>query len=213
MSNLSSLIQPMRSGKIGVMNGLILETSTEKGLLIFSKKENLIASLDLPEGPELSKNLACQVQQMLKNHSFQPDFISIGTGPGSYTGVRVGAALANALAYGWNIPLFSFCSMKAFIPKQKKSFAVLVDARIGGLYILTHELEAPLLMNLDEAKNFLAPIDLWVSPHPKTIQKRMELKGNWTEAHLDVEALILLNYHLFLKGSPSPLILPYLSSP
>ena len=37
-------------------------------------------------------------------------FIAIGTGPGSFTGSRVGGIVAHSLSYGWNIPLISFSS-------------------------------------------------------------------------------------------------------
>jgi tRNA A37 threonylcarbamoyladenosine modification protein TsaB len=37
-------------------------------------------------------------------------YIAIGTGPGSFTGSRVGGIVAHSLSYGWNIPLISFSS-------------------------------------------------------------------------------------------------------
>lgn len=102
------------------MSGLIFETSTEKGLIALSLGGNLIAAKPLAGGPELSKTLALEVKNLLTLHSFQPEFIAVGTGPGSYTGIRVGAALAKSLAFGWNIPLFGFCSLKAFAVSHKQ---------------------------------------------------------------------------------------------
>lgn len=195
------------------MNGLILETSTEKGCLILSRNGKPIATQPLPEGPLLSKTLALDVQLFITKHNFQPGFIAIGTGPGSYTGVRVGAALGKALGFGWGIPVFGFCSLEAFIPRDKKSFVVLIDARMGGLYILTHNAKTPALLALKEVQKSIAGIDFLVSPHPQAIQKRIELTGNWIEAFPDTEALSSLAYNLFLRGEEAPLTLSYLSSP
>jgi len=195
------------------MNGLILETSTEKGCLILTRNELPIASQQLPDGPLLSKTLASDVQLFIKKHSFQPDFIAIGTGPGSYTGVRVGVALGKALGFGWGIPIFGFCSLQAFIPKNQQSWAVLIDARMGGLYILPHDSESPILVPLNQAQNNLTHVDFLASPHPEIIQKRIELKGRWIKTSPDIERLSSLCHELFLRGEEAPLILSYLSSP
>lgn len=87
---------------------LIIETSSEKGALILTDKDAPIASQILPGGPALSKCLALEVKNFLGGRI--PNLIAVGTGPGSYTGIRVGAALAKGLAYGWGIPLIGFCS-------------------------------------------------------------------------------------------------------
>jgi tRNA threonylcarbamoyladenosine biosynthesis protein TsaB len=195
------------------MNGLILETSTEKGCLILTCNGLAIASQALPDGPLLSRTLASEVQLFIKKHSFQPKFIAVGTGPGSYTGVRVGVALGKALGFGWAIPIFGFCSLQAFIPKDQESWAVLIDARMGGLYILTHEAESPILVSLNQAQNSLTHVDFLASPHPETIQKRVELKGHCIETSPDIERLSALCHNLFLRGEETPLILSYLSSP
>ncbi|TNE39527.1 MAG: tRNA (adenosine(37)-N6)-threonylcarbamoyltransferase complex dimerization subunit type 1 TsaB [Sphingomonadales bacterium] len=39
------------------------------------------------------------------------DSIIVDSGPGSFTGVRVGLAAARALAYGWNVPLQGYDSL------------------------------------------------------------------------------------------------------
>jgi len=195
------------------MKGLILETSTEKGCLILSHNKTPIASELLPDGPLLSKTLASKVDILIKTHSFQPEFIAVGTGPGSYTGVRVGAALAQALGFGWNIPVFGFCSLQAFVPQNTNCFAVLVDARIGGVYVLTHQSPTPALVAVTELEKTLSSIDLCISPHPTIIQKRISLTKNWIEASPDIESLSALSYNLFLQEKATPLVLSYLSSP
>jgi len=119
------------------MQGLIIDTSCNCSYLILADSENPIAFLPMEGGEELSKSLGRRIKELLDQHpSFRANFIAIGTGPGSYTGIRVGAAMAKALAFGWQIPLFGFGSLQSFLPAQEGRFAVLTDAHMGGCYCL-----------------------------------------------------------------------------
>jgi tRNA threonylcarbamoyl adenosine modification protein YeaZ len=181
---------------------LTIETSSEKSCLLLSDKDQPLAFKALPGGTGLSRNLALEVKNILQ--SKQPDLIAVGTGPGSYTGIRVGAALAKALAYGWNIPLMGFCSLKAFGPPP-----VLVDARMGGFYAL-----------LDSTPQLLSPTDPKLqtlveihSPHPSVIQKRLSCPALFTETTPHPDFLAPLIWQQFLQEGATPLELNYLSHP
>lgn len=162
------------------MKTLYIESSTEKSSLAISDGKTLI-SVPLFGGPELSKRLANETSILLKENNFQPEQIAIGRGPGSFTGVRVGAALGKALAFGWGIPLIEFCSLKLFIPEEDGPFAVLVDARLGGIYTLTGIMESgnltqstePRLLSPLQLETELRDIPLLVSPNPLLIEKRI----------------------------------------
>lgn len=202
------------------MNALILETSTEKSLLALAQRGEVLVIRFLPGGPELSKNLALEVNALLHRYNFSPDFIATGEGPGSYTGIRVGAALAQTLAYGWRIPLIGFCSLKAFAPPVDGPFAILIDARIGGMYTLLGNrekgslvFETPLLLPLAQAEEKLSTIVHFASPHPLLIQKRLNPLGHWFETTPNASILAREVYQKFLEEGSSPLVLSYLSVP
>ena len=141
---------------------LILETSSEKGIALLSQNGTPIRHLPLPSGPSLSTQLAVHVQTLLSGQI--PELIAVGTGPGSYTGIRVGVSLAKALSYGWQIPLIGFCSLTAFAQTP-----ILVDARSNGFYALFDD--TPQLISAHHPT--LSTLSLVYSPHPELIQKRL----------------------------------------
>ena len=155
------------------MKSLILESSTEYALLA----ETGGSELHLAGGPSLSKMLATEIKK------FTPPFsrIVLGIGPGSFTGIRVVAAMAQALAYGWKIPLFTASSLTAFAPPAEH-FAIAFDAKSGGLYVQIG-FDAPRLLKLEEAGIVLETMPLIASPHPdKILQRLPHLRGKqWRE--------------------------------
>jgi tRNA threonylcarbamoyl adenosine modification protein YeaZ len=202
------------------MKILILETSSEKGVLVLSEKETVLAVRPLGGGPELSKKLGEEVDALLKAHSFSPDLIAVGTGPGSYTGIRVGAALAKGLSYGWEIPLIGICSLKGFAPFEEGPFAVLIDARMGGFYTLFGErsgeeiqFQKPEILSPSDPK--LQTLSRIASPHPEAIRKKIPLAPfvKVHETFPDPESLARIAYRQFHSDGAAPLHLSYLSSP
>lgn len=181
---------------------LILETSCEKGCLVVAENGHVIRTKPLVGGPSLSKTLALECQTLLEGQN--PSCIAVGVGPGSYTGIRVSAALAQALAYGWNIPLIGFCSLMAFGPPP-----VLIDAKSGGFYALFDkipEIVAPSDPRLQNISNLS-------SPHPEIIRKRLDCPAIYRETNPDPALLAELTFKLFLEGGSKPFELNYLSFP
>lgn len=190
---------------------LILETSSEKGCLILAENGTPVQMVSLGGGPELSKTAAAKCKAAL--HKTAPngtsevlkvDVVAIGTGPGSYTGIRVGVALAKALSYGWRVPLMGFCSLQAFGPPP-----ILVDAKSGGFYALFDE--KPLLIAPSDPR--LQNISGIRSPHPEIIQKRLCLSSRFEETGPSPEHLAPFLYRKFLEEGAAPFELTYLSPP
>ena len=152
------------------MKTLYIETGSEKSALALFDGKRWVY-VPLPQGAELSKNISLEVDKLLKASGIQPEKVCVGKGPGSLTGVRVGRALAKALAFGWKVPYVEFCSMEVFVPEEKM-FAVLLDVRSGGIYVLTH-MDGPELLSPEMAKEKVESIPHLFSPHPEKIKKRM----------------------------------------
>ncbi len=77
--------------------------------------------------------------------------VTVGIGPGSYTGLRVGLAAGRALATAWEVPLGGACSLaqiawSALGPGETGAAAM--DARRGNVYLAVFRREAERLVEL-----------------------------------------------------------------
>ncbi len=194
------------------MKALILETSTEKSCLLFVSSKGKCESRELPGGPALSKTLGLEVKKLLPPERHPVDKIFVGQGPGSYTGIRVGAALAKGLGFGWKVPVYGFCSLKVFTPDQTGPFAILVDAKMGGFYLLLGErsnssiqYEEPELISEQSLEPLLKSVPTIVSPHPLLIKARVS-KLHILESHPNFD---LMASWAFSPAFETPLELVY----
>lgn len=87
--------------------------------------------------------------------------IAVSTGPGSFTGVRVGVATARGLALALRIPATGITTLEAIAAETRRQFParpvmVAIDARRGELYAAVYDefaniLYAPAVINLQDA--------------------------------------------------------------
>lgn len=131
------------------MLSLIIDTSTPLGLIALSKEGQIVAEHAFVHFNALSKNLLPYIKEFIEKQNLrlsELSSIAAGIGPGSYTGTRLGAAVAKTLAFGLNIPVIPFCSPLAFIPEQKGSFAFLLPTRANQYFLLKGFLETDRLI-------------------------------------------------------------------
>ena len=121
------------------MPTLIIDTSTETCLIALSSEDSILAFEAFPHGNQLSQTLLPAIESMVKKECGSPtnlSAIALGIGPGSYTGTRLGVAVAKALAFGLRIPLKPFASPLAFLPDQLGTFAFVMPTRAGHYFAL-----------------------------------------------------------------------------
>ncbi len=98
------------------INLLMLDTSTSVcSVAISSGKEIIKSQLLKPEKAEHAAILPPVVDEMLqelKKRELKLNAIVISSGPGSYTGLRIGSSLAKGLAHGLNIPLIAISTLE-----------------------------------------------------------------------------------------------------
>ncbi len=81
--------------------------------------------------------LACGVRQVLQG--FAPASLSavvVGTGPGPFTGLRVGLVTASAMGHALGIPTYGVCSLDALAARVKagQKLVAVADARRKEVY-------------------------------------------------------------------------------
>jgi tRNA threonylcarbamoyladenosine biosynthesis protein TsaB len=86
------------------------------------------------------------------------DALAFGRGPGSFTGVRIGAGVAQGIAFARDLPVVPVSSLAALAQASgaKKSLAA-IDARMGEVYWGAYEQEAGELVTLTGAERVCAP--------------------------------------------------------
>lgn len=99
---------------------LNIETSTETcsvavcqdGSVIFEKINN--------DANSHTKHLSSFVDEAISfadNHAIPLDAVAVSSGPGSYTGLRIGVSTAKGVCYGRNIPLIAIPTLKLLCVK------------------------------------------------------------------------------------------------
>jgi tRNA threonylcarbamoyladenosine biosynthesis protein TsaB len=120
---------------------LLLETSGRVGCVAVAEGEALRGQRRLDEARRHARDLAPATAALLAEQGWRPrdlDGILISRGPGSYTGLRVGLASAQALAYAIGcavvaVDTFDILARQAL--PEVASLAVLADAQQDHLYV------------------------------------------------------------------------------
>jgi len=95
----------------------------------------------MPHGQ--AEALLPMVDRAMREASLTPsalDLIAVTTGPGSFTGIRVGLAAARGMALGLGVPLFGVTSFEACATScedcpEERLLLVALDSRRADLYI------------------------------------------------------------------------------
>ncbi len=146
------------------MKTLIIDTSHERSLVAFADGIDILLTLPLPIGLQSSKYLFLTVEtgfQKLKLSPNDLERVAVTVGPGSFTGIRVGVAAAKGIAAPRNLPLFGICSLHGFTAEG--NYAALIDARIGGAYVMLPGGE-PQLVSKEDLSTVLKKCDVIVGP-------------------------------------------------
>lgn len=87
---------------------LLINTIDRRSKLVIFDKQRVIKDIDWISANNHSEELLVKINQLLlniKSSISNVNGISVVTGPGSYTGIRVGVATANSLSYSLKVPI------------------------------------------------------------------------------------------------------------
>lgn len=89
---------------------LFIETSTDVCSVAVSHDGAIIFNKEDHTGPHHNERLGSFVDEALSytdNHALPLDYVAVSCGPGSYTGLRIGASMAKGICYGRNLKLIA----------------------------------------------------------------------------------------------------------
>jgi tRNA threonylcarbamoyladenosine biosynthesis protein TsaB len=164
---------------------LLIDTSSSRSIVSLNKFDYSLSHVNLNLEKDLSTSLFPSIQLLLEKNDLTAkdlSFVAVGTGPGAYTGIRVGAASAKSISYALDIPLIGFCSLKCFIPPHNGSFFSLLDAKSGGIYLIEGEKnqhtviykQKPTLIPFDKTSQHLTKNHYIVSPHMDLLKEKFD---------------------------------------
>ncbi|MDH6357204.1 tRNA (adenosine(37)-N6)-threonylcarbamoyltransferase complex dimerization subunit type 1 TsaB [Parabacteroides sp. PF5-9] len=134
---------------------LHIETSTTVCSVALSLNSRILYNKVSFDGPSHAALLGVFVEealQQLEAENIKLDAVAVSSGPGSYTGLRIGVSLAKGLCFGYGIPLIAVPTLEllAATAIQKTDdpdacYCAMLDARRMEVYAAIYDKELVLL--------------------------------------------------------------------
>ncbi len=128
------------------MKILAIDTATEACSVALSTADDVIQKYMLSaagQPPVHSKLILQMVDEVLQESCCSLnnlDAIAVNTGPGSFTGVRIGLGVTQGLAYAANIAVIEVCSLEALAATVEHGMVFpAIDARMNQIYCAWYE--------------------------------------------------------------------------
>lgn len=125
------------------MRALIIDTSSVVSVAAIDTAADptVLARFNGHDTHRHAEDLAPAVSQVLERAGWsRPDIVVTGEGPGPFTGLRVGMATAQTLAFAWGAPVAGWCSLDGLArsitaqPGSAAGFIAALDARRKELF-------------------------------------------------------------------------------
>lgn len=149
---------------------LCIDTSSPVCSVALANGSHLLSLRETTEHNAHARLLTTLIQECVNGAAIglnEVDAIAVNTGPGSFTGLRIGVSTAKGIAYALKKPVIAISSLQALaygISSQNNApfYLPLVDARHGKVYAALYDAEMksvclPTLLHVDmlENNNFL----------------------------------------------------------
>lgn len=133
---------------------LALDTATGVCTVGLVRDGHVLAEYDISVGLTHSEGLMPQMDQMFSRTGIKKeeiDRIAVSMGPGSFTGLRIGLAAAEAMAYAWKCGICGVNTLEAMafnIPVEGIVLAPVLDAQKGNYYTAFYRWQAGVLQEI-----------------------------------------------------------------
>jgi tRNA threonylcarbamoyladenosine biosynthesis protein TsaB len=152
---------------------LSIETSTTVCSVALSKDGHTISSLEEHQANSHAAILTVLINQILSNEDIKTEQLSavaVSSGPGSYTGLRIGVSVAKGICYASKIPLIALPTLQIMAAnavskidaKENILLCPMIDARRMEVYSALYQCDLQLVQDVaaeiiteDSYKNLL----------------------------------------------------------
>lgn len=157
---------------------LAIDTSTKVGTVaLYSDINGIVAEINLNCGNTHSENAMQAIDTLFKMTGVLPkevDKIAVSIGPGSFTGIRIGVALAKGLAYSLKKPIVGINELDAIAALsgriyQNMQVVSMIDARKERAYCGIYKEINGVLTLVSQYKDWELPIFLEGIKNTKTL--------------------------------------------
>lgn len=154
---------------------LILETSSQPGLVALGEGHNIVGVRRLEEARRHARDLVPAVAELLGAHGWKPPSIAavlVSRGPGSYTGLRVGMISAKTFAYAARCTLLTldtFAVLARQVPAEVQQVAVVADAQQDKIYVQEYARTAPGEALTSTAALRIESVSAWLESRPEAL--------------------------------------------
>lgn len=176
---------------------LAIDTTTEHGSLALQRDDRLLECRELQARQAFSKVVFEEIRALLERHQValnRVDLFAAASGPGSFTGVRVGLAAAKGLAVvqGKKVaPVSNLAATASLAPAGPRILIPLLDARRGELFAGVYERAAP-----NDPNSALRPLAEEIVARPAALAEQLSALNLPADASAfcgpDVERLSVL---------------------
>jgi tRNA threonylcarbamoyladenosine biosynthesis protein TsaB len=128
------------------MKVLGIETSGLVGNIAVCDVNKVVGRKSYGKNFSHGKEIISSLESLFKEVNWEPgdiDLIAVSTGPGSYTGLRVGVTCAKTLAYGLGKPVIDVPTLDVLVENVKdtsaKTICPVLDAKRKSVYACIYE--------------------------------------------------------------------------
>jgi tRNA threonylcarbamoyladenosine biosynthesis protein TsaB len=125
---------------------LALDTTAAVATAALFRDGTLVAECEADAGKKHAETALPLIETLLEENGVTIDMIdlfAVDIGPGSFTGVRIGVSLVNALAFASGkqvVPVDSLRTLALSVEEMEKPVCAMIDARNGNAYAALYQL-------------------------------------------------------------------------
>ena len=144
---------------------LAVDTTSEHGSIALVRGRDLVEEVPIQAPEGFAQVLYGHLSELLGRHALkivEIDCFAAASGPGSFTGVRIGLACVKGLAEATGRPAVAVSNLQAIASLGSKPLrAAVLDARRGEVYGAVYDAESRLV-----APETVGPLDEWLKSLP-----------------------------------------------